>query len=134
MTGRRPQGRPVRGGRPSTPARPVPTVPVRPAAGGALGPRAVRRAEPGVVLFVDRIVCDGYGTCAELLPEMISLDEWGYPIVSKDLVLPSLMSYARKAVDSCPVLALRLADPARVTIAPPRPAGPNPVPAARPRR
>ena len=35
-----------------------------------------------VVLQVDRIRCDGYGMCAELLPELIELDDWGYPILT----------------------------------------------------
>jgi len=74
------------------------------------------RTGPELVLFVDRIGCDGYGTCAELLPEMITLDEWGYPIMRRDPIPTHLLPYARKAVDSCPVLALRLADPGRVTI------------------
>ena len=30
---------------------------------------------------VNPIDCTGHGVCAELLPELISLDEWGYPIV-----------------------------------------------------
>ena len=68
------------------------------------------------VLFIDRIACDAYGTCEELLPEMIMLDEWGYPIMRKEPVPMALLGQARKAVDACPVLALRLADPARVTI------------------
>src|SRR5437870_2850845 len=32
-------------------------------------------------LVVDRIKCDGRGLCAELLPELIRLDDWGYPIL-----------------------------------------------------
>ena len=69
-------------------------------------------------LAVDRIACDGYGSCAELLPEMIALDEWGYPILRPGPVPPSLMEHARMAVDTCPVLALRLVVPAHATIAP----------------
>jgi ferredoxin len=30
-------------------------------------------------LVVDPIACDGAGVCAELLPELISLDPWGFP-------------------------------------------------------
>ena len=30
-------------------------------------------------LRVDPTVCSGHGLCAELLPELITLDEWGYP-------------------------------------------------------
>jgi ferredoxin len=57
---------------------------------------------------VDRIRCDGRGVCAELLPEMIRLDDWGYPIVDPRAVPDKLMSHARLAVRSCPALALRL--------------------------
>ncbi|HEX5293886.1 MAG TPA: ferredoxin [Streptosporangiaceae bacterium] len=45
--------------------------------------------------------------CADLLPERISLDEWGFPIISGD-VPPGLAAHARRAVRACPVLALRL--------------------------
>ena len=30
---------------------------------------------------VDPIACDGHGVCAELFPERIRLDDWGYPIL-----------------------------------------------------
>ncbi len=62
----------------------------------------------GVRLRVDRIRCDGAGLCAELLPEAIVLDDWGYPIVSSAPVPPGLLDHARRAVEACPVLALRL--------------------------
>ena len=65
------------------------------------------------VLAVDRTVCDGHGACAELLPEMIRLDDWGYPILDSRLIPAGLMEHARRAVDSCPVLALRLTRAAR---------------------
>jgi ferredoxin len=61
-----------------------------------------------MTLQVDRIRCDGYGMCAELLPELIELDDWGYPIVRPDAVPDDLLGLARRAVDVCPVLALRL--------------------------
>ena len=63
----------------------------------------------GEMLQVDRIRCDGHGLCAELLPELISLDDWGYPIVKGGPVPDHLAELARRAVDDCPVLALRLA-------------------------
>jgi len=58
---------------------------------------------------IDRIRCDGHGLCAELLPERISLDDWGYPIIKAGAVSPQLLENARRAVDACPVLALKLA-------------------------
>jgi ferredoxin len=53
---------------------------------------------------VDPIACRGHGVCAELLPEVIDLDEWGYPLV-RDVEPPAT---ARRAVAACPTLALRL--------------------------
>ncbi|HXY81501.1 MAG TPA: ferredoxin [Gaiellaceae bacterium] len=62
------------------------------------------------VLRVDPIACDGYGQCAELLPELIDLDEWGYPIVSGTSLRPELEPAARRAVTMCPRLALTVVD------------------------
>jgi ferredoxin len=61
-----------------------------------------------LVLRVNPILCDGHGLCAELLPERIELDEWGYPIVDAAAMPRSLEPHARRAVAACPVLALRL--------------------------
>jgi ferredoxin len=66
-------------------------------------------------LQIDRIRCDGHGLCAELLPELIRLDDWGFPIIKADRLPPSLVGHARRAVDACPVLALRLASMTPVT-------------------
>ena len=60
-------------------------------------------------LQVDPIACDGHGLCAELLPELIRLDEWGYPILARGPVRGPLLPHARRAVDACPTLALKLA-------------------------
>jgi ferredoxin len=76
----------------------------------AVGPGGLTMAEqPAIELRIDRIACDGYGLCAELLPELIELDDWGYPIVGRAAVPGELLGHARRAVDACPVLALRLA-------------------------
>ncbi len=61
-----------------------------------------------VAIAIDRIRCDGFGMCAELLPELIELDEWGYPIIAAGGVPDELIEHARRAVAVCPVLALRL--------------------------
>jgi ferredoxin len=60
-------------------------------------------------LRVNPIACAGHGVCAELLPELVTLDEWGYPIVDPGPVPPALDRDARRAVAACPALALRLA-------------------------
>jgi ferredoxin len=59
-------------------------------------------------LKVDRIRCDGRGLCAELVPELIRLDDWGYPIIAPGRVPQHLLAHAQKAVSRCPVLALSL--------------------------
>jgi len=59
-------------------------------------------------LVVDPISCVGHGLCAELLPEMIQLDDWGYPIIDRRAVPPHLLTHARRAIDACPTLALHL--------------------------
>jgi ferredoxin len=57
-------------------------------------------------LRVDPIACQAHGMCAELLPERIVLDEWGYPIVDKRAVPADLVAVAKRAVEACPTLAL----------------------------
>ncbi len=57
--------------------------------------------------MVDPIACDGHGLCAELLPELIELDDWGYPILRNPDIPAYLEVLARRAVATCPVLALR---------------------------
>lgn len=57
-------------------------------------------------LRVNPILCTGHALCAELLPEAITLDEWGYPIVS--VVPDGFLPLARRAVTDCPTLALTL--------------------------
>lgn len=62
-----------------------------------------------VRLRVDPTRCDGAGYCAEILPEMVSLDDWGYPMVQGlSLEDPRLLRLAERAVAQCPRLALAL--------------------------
>ena len=59
-------------------------------------------------LRVDPIACTGHGICAELLPELIYLDDWGYPIIQDAAIKAPLMDDVRRTVAACPALALRL--------------------------
>jgi ferredoxin len=59
-------------------------------------------------LRVNPIACDAHGLCAEILPELIRLDDWGYPIIDVAEVPPDLVGLAERAVDACPTLALLL--------------------------
>src|SRR5206468_8442758 len=103
-------GRPLRRERPAGlragVRAPCPRSPVqrrRPngSAGGAVAMTSKLRVNP--------IACKGHGLCAELFPERISLDDWGYPIVDPTPIPPHLEALARKAAEACPTLALRLA-------------------------
>jgi ferredoxin len=57
-------------------------------------------------LRVNPIACEGHALCVELLPELIRLDDWGYPIIDMRDVPIELESLARRAADACPTLAL----------------------------
>jgi ferredoxin len=59
-------------------------------------------------LRVNPIACDAHGVCADLLPELIALDPWGYPVIAPGPVPDDLLAHARRAVTACPTLALRL--------------------------
>ena len=72
------------------------------------GGRASGRARSSVELVVDPIACDGHGLCAELAPELITLDDWGYPFIHRRAIEGELIEHARRAVGACPTLALRL--------------------------
>ena len=59
-------------------------------------------------LRVNPIACEAHGLCAELFPEWITLDDWGYPIVDEGTIPASLLEHAERAADACPTLALLL--------------------------
>lgn len=64
-------------------------------------------------LHVDWTRCDGHGSCAELLPELYDVDDWGFPVSrtgGDPVVPPSLSGLARRAVAACPLQALRRVD------------------------
>jgi ferredoxin len=69
--------------------------------------RGPRRGE-GYSLRVNPIACEAHGMCTELLPELITADPWGYPIVAPGHVPDDLLPLARRAVTACPTLALIL--------------------------
>jgi ferredoxin len=60
-------------------------------------------------LHVNPIACEGHGLCAELFPERVTLDDWGFPIIDPRPVPRGLMAHARRAIGACPTLALLLA-------------------------
>jgi ferredoxin len=69
---------------------------------------SLRRCDMTVRIAIDPILCDAYGYCAELLPEAIVLDEWGYPIIDGRPLPTELESVAARAVRDCPRRAIAL--------------------------
>lgn len=61
-----------------------------------------------VTIRIDWQDCDARGLCAELVPELITLDEWGYPIVAPGVVPPKLLRHVKRAAAACPMLAVHL--------------------------
>jgi ferredoxin len=61
-------------------------------------------------LVVDPTRCDARGLCAELVPELIVLDRWGFPIVDDAEITPEVLDHARRAAQMCPTLALHLVE------------------------
>ena len=61
-------------------------------------------------IAVNPIACEGHGMCVELLPELIRLDDWGYPVIEVERVPRRLDGLARRAADVCPTLALLLVE------------------------
>jgi ferredoxin len=55
---------------------------------------------------VNPITCEAHGMCAELLPERITLDEWGYPIVDEHPLSGEMVAHAQRAAQACPTFAL----------------------------
>jgi len=61
-------------------------------------------------VVVDPTSCAGRGLCAELFPERIRLDRWGYPIVDGESVPLSLLDHALRAESMCPHLAIHVVE------------------------
>lgn len=72
------------------------------------------RRDEGLHVRVNPIACTAHGLCAELLPERVRLDDWGYPIVDERPLEPELVAHAKRAAAACPTLALLLGRRAQV--------------------
>jgi ferredoxin len=65
-------------------------------------------------LQIDAAACDGVGICAVVAGDVITLDQWGFPVIG-DTVDPGLLRQARRAARACPHRALRVAEAGRPT-------------------
>lgn len=79
----------------------------------------IRRRSGTFVIHVDPVACDGYGHCHELAPDLIALDEWGYPIMPSEVSLSDHRAYesAKYAERGCPRQALRIERRSEVKLA-----------------
>ena len=68
--------------------------------------------EPTIVLVLNPILCDGRGLCHDIAPDLIELDEWGYPLLPGGGLRAPITRAHRKAAEdathACPVLALHI--------------------------
>jgi ferredoxin len=65
------------------------------------------------LLEVDRNKCCGYGMCAELCPDVFSLDENGFVVANMTEIPEELMESAEEAVYCCPEDVLKITKSAR---------------------
>jgi ferredoxin len=70
-------------------------------------------------LRIDPVACQAHGLCHELLPEWISRDEWGYPLLVDNVLPHVLVTRARRMAATCPTLALRISTVERLSTADP---------------
>jgi NADH:ubiquinone oxidoreductase subunit F (NADH-binding)/ferredoxin len=74
----------------------------------ALGVLPLPAAHGETQLTVDWTRCQGHGLCARLVPELVQLDEHGYPKLLDAPVPFWLTRDAKQAVQMCPALAISL--------------------------
>ena len=69
-------------------------------------------SEPVATLVLDPIACDGRGMCHDAAPDLITLDEWGYPLLPGGTLRAPISARDRKAATeathACPLLALHM--------------------------
>ena len=59
-------------------------------------------------ITINPAICDGFGYCAEMLPEVLSLDEWGFPIIGEGEIPEQLWAPPSRRCSSVRGRALRL--------------------------
>ncbi|HUJ07408.1 MAG TPA: NADH-ubiquinone oxidoreductase-F iron-sulfur binding region domain-containing protein [Streptosporangiaceae bacterium] len=83
----------------------------------------VPSANGNLRLSLDWTRCRGHGLCERIVPEIMRLDEQGYPVMLDIPVPPWLERAARQATSMCPELALSLVAVDKVDKEPRQPAG-----------
>ncbi|MFC3994725.1 NADH-ubiquinone oxidoreductase-F iron-sulfur binding region domain-containing protein [Nocardiopsis sediminis] len=86
------------------------------AAAGSCNPRTKKVLPLSTVttgaskMMLDWSRCDGHGLCSVLAPDLVQLDNNGYPQKTVMAVPEKFRDTAEKAVEMCPALALRIDD------------------------
>lgn len=80
-----------------------------------------RADDTGMRLVVDWTRCAGHSLCGYLAPDLVRLDEHGFPVIADTGVPRRLLPSAWQAIEMCPALALRLREPATAGAAGSRP-------------
>ena len=69
-------------------------------------------ADRTATLVLNPTLCDGRGLCHDAAPGLISLDEWGYPLLPghglRSVLDRTDVKAAEDATHACPVLALHI--------------------------
>jgi ferredoxin len=67
---------------------------------------------PSSTLVLNPILCDGRGMCHDAAPDLIELDEWGFPLLPGGGLRAPVNRADRRAAEAathaCPVLALHI--------------------------
>jgi ferredoxin len=67
---------------------------------------------PSSTLVLNPILCDGRGLCHDVAPDLIELDEWGFPLLPGGGLRAALgredLRAAERATHACPLLALHI--------------------------
>jgi ferredoxin len=65
-----------------------------------------------LTLVLNPTLCDGRGLCHDAAPEIIELDEWGFPLLPGGGLRAAIgradLAAARTATHACPLLALHI--------------------------
>ncbi|NJD29051.1 MAG: ferredoxin [Chloroflexi bacterium] len=59
-------------------------------------------------LRVDWIACEAFGMCHDLAPDLVALDDWGYPILPSPSEVAARAGDVQRIIDCCPARALSL--------------------------
>ncbi len=69
-------------------------------------PERAKKSRTYLRVRVDPIKCTAFGFCAEFLPEVFELDDWGYAWIQRPEIPASLTEEAFETARKCPTGAI----------------------------